>query len=213
MATGFIAWLESRDNVRSGGGWALVGVHHGEPVTLRPDQMARVLDAFSRNPTVWHEGEWPEPVVEQFASEHLPKATMRSWEPEIPKMPSLAIDLFGGTPESLERQVRSNPSFDPQASLAENLAKTQADWRGGPTATQMDIERLLAAAGLSGLASSGIDGLPELHRRGFRMMWTEKGNALSRLAEEANRQRQASIRSLLPQGGVFFAGADHLPEV
>ena len=213
MTTGFIAWLESRDNVRSGDGWALVGVHHGDPITLSPNQMAMVLDAFSRNPTAWHEGEHPEPVVRQFASKNLPKATMRSWEPDIPKMPSLAIDLFGGTRDALEQQVRSHPSFDPNASVAENLAQTQDDWRGGPEATLSDIQRLLDAAGLSRLASSGMDRLPELHRRGFRMMWSEKGSALSKLAEEANRTRQASIRSLLPRGGVFFAGADHLTEL
>lgn len=210
----FIQWTESRDasaGLKLGQGWAIIGVDHGKTINIDDASMLEVQKRFMPSRLVWHEGKNAEPVVLEFVGRHLPGAKMRSWEPVLPRMPSLAIDLFGGTKEAILRQIESHRAYDPGNSIIDNLLATQKNWRDGNPATVTELKSLLSDSGLDRYAGLDMSNFGQFHRDGFRLMWKSGSTSLSGLAEMANKARQERIKDLAQRhGGVFFAGRDHL---
>jgi hypothetical protein len=223
------------------GNSVLIGVAHDKPFNLSRSTMAKIQAAAQHG--VYHEGPFQEEHVKQFVNKHLGGQATSWEPPDVKPGEDLypetiANNLFGGTTEALSDQMVSHPKYNPSASILDNLMATADKWNHNPGPDYLpradDIQNavnLVAndpkargvhpdAGRISELLHGPMKNLKRYHDAGQLAAWPEdaglpKGHTdVSRAVGKVNARRdQQLLQHMKVNGGVYFAGSDHVADV
>lgn len=214
----------------------LFGVTHDTPFSINEDQLRTAKRLASRG--IWYEGTAPEPIIRGFIEDQFPGLKSETWEPprlndEENKKAELIRDLFGPEFEGVRDVIIHEPSFDPDATVLDNILGTYG----------VEDPELFTDRRIQDLAQEGsrdevalqtdprVSRLPKMlddpwghGHEGFRAVhgivnslvwaWSNGGggewNYFAKLFAKQDLRRELHLAELMTtEGGVFFAGRSH----